>query len=196
MEILTRNIRMENCAKDIKYEEEPSIKLLSEESQLITIEISNISKARMNKCRKIALGQIECWAFDDIVIEGDNSLKREALNFRLSLIPVSAKLENEPIFSLSVQGKCRNQIITSSDLVCETGNASVTPNITIGYLQEGETLECTLKCKRGSATEHAKWSSVSTFSYKEISSNTFLAIFSTVGQYTSDEIIREIINFS
>ena len=196
MDVLTHNIRMKNFVKDREYEEWPQIKILSTESDLTTIEISNITRIEMNQCRKIALGQIQCWAFDDVSIEGNNSQQRESLHFRFSLIPIIADQDTEPVFSLSIQNKRRNQIITSSDLVCESGNALVIPNITLGYLQEGETLECMLKCKRGSGSQHAKWSSVSTFSFKEISSDKFHVVFSTVGQYTNEEIIKKIINFS
>lgn len=159
--------------------------------------IKDVERCIINSIRRILLSEIPSYTIDIIEMEKNNSLMNdEYLSHRIGLIPFAIRenedkfRNNEDCFCVGGCDKCRLCFqlkkenrgeglmnVYSSDFIQEQNvNYKAEPIVMKGYergilickLDKGESISLRGIIRRGTGKEHAKWSTVSTVSFREI----------------------------
>jgi len=157
----------------------PSLEIVSQDKQRISVKLKDIPLQYANALRRICLNGVPVFAIDTVdVIENSSALADEALAHRLALIPIKTDLSRfaEPskcdCKSETGCSNCRvmlildsgdtdtTRTILSNELTSEDKDVSpVSDKIPIIQLAPGQRIKLEAYARLGRGTEHAKWNS-------------------------------------
>ncbi|MCH8834062.1 MAG: DNA-directed RNA polymerase subunit D [Thaumarchaeota archaeon] len=157
----------------------PSLEIVSQDKQRISVKLKDIPLQYANALRRICLNGVPVFAIDTVdIIENSSALADEALAHRLALIPIKTDLSRfaEPskcdCKSETGCSNCRvmlildsgdtdvTRTILSNELTSEDKDVSpVSDKIPIIQLAPGQRIKLEAYARLGRGTEHAKWNS-------------------------------------
>jgi len=157
----------------------PSLEIVSQDKQRISVKLKDIPLQYANALRRICLNGVPVFAIDTVdIIENSSVLADEALAHRLALIPIKTDLSRfvEPskcdCKSETGCSNCRvmlvldsgdtdvTRTILSNELTSEDKDISpISDKIPIIQLAPGQRVKLEAYAKLGRGTEHAKWNS-------------------------------------
>jgi len=157
----------------------PSLEVLSQDDQRMSIKLKGISLLYANALRRICLNGVPVFAIDTVdIIENSSVLADEGIAHRLGLIPIKTDLSRfvEPskceCHSESGCSNCRvmlmidavesdtTRTINSNELTSEDDTVKPTSDkIPIVVMAPGQRLKLEAYARLGRGTEHAKWNS-------------------------------------
>lgn len=190
----------------------PSLEILSQDDQKMSIKLKGISLQYANALRRICLNGVPVFAIDTVdIIENSSVLADEGIAHRLGLIPIKTDLSRfvEPskceCHSESGCSNCRvmlmidagesdtTRTINSNELTSEDDTVKPTSDkIPIVVMAPGQRLKIEAYARLGRGTEHAKWNSsnISTLVNTEKEGEYLLTVEST-GALTPQQIFIE-----
>ena len=157
----------------------PSLEIVSQDKQRISVKLKDIPLQYANALRRICLNGVPVFAIDTVdIIENSSALADEALAHRLALIPIKTDLSRfvEPskcdCKSETGCSNCRvmlildsgdtdvTRTILSNELTSEDKDVSpISDKIPIMQLAPGQRIKLEAYARLGRGTEHAKWNS-------------------------------------
>ncbi len=157
----------------------PSLEIVSQDKQRISVKLKGIPLQYANALRRICLNGVPVFAIDTVdIIENSSVLADEALAHRLALIPIKTDLSRfvEPskcdCKSETGCSNCRVMLILdtgdtdvtrtvlSNELTSEDKDVSpISDKIPIIQLAPGQRVKLEAYARLGRGTEHAKWNS-------------------------------------
>ncbi|MCH8975854.1 MAG: DNA-directed RNA polymerase subunit D, partial [Thaumarchaeota archaeon] len=157
----------------------PSLEIVSQDKQRISVKLKDIPLQYANALRRICLNGVPVFAIDTVdIIENSSALADEALAHRLALIPIKTDLSRfvEPskcdCKSETGCSNCRvmlildsgdtdvTRTILSNELTSEDKDVSpISDKIPIIQLAPGQRIKLEAYARLGRGTEHAKWNS-------------------------------------
>ena len=157
----------------------PSLEIVSQDKQRISVKLKDIPLQYANALRRICLNGVPVFAIDTVdIIENSSVLADEALAHRLALIPIKTDLSRfvEPskcdCKSETGCSNCRvmlildsgdtdvTRTILSNELTSEDKDVSpISDKIPIIQLAPGQRVKLEAYARLGRGTEHAKWNS-------------------------------------
>ena len=157
----------------------PSLEIVSQDKQRISVKLKDIPLQYANALRRICLNGVPIFAIDTVdMIENSSALADEALAHRLALIPIKTDLSRfvEPskcdCKSETGCSNCRvmlildsgdtdvTRTILSNELTSEDKDISpISDKIPIMQLAPGQRIKLEAYARLGRGTEHAKWNS-------------------------------------
>ena len=153
----------------------PSLEVLEQDEQKISIKLKGITLQYANALRRICLNGVPVFAIDTVdIIENTSVLADEGLAHRLGLIPLKTDLsEFKELSSINVEDSTNRvmltldagetdetRVIMSSELISEDSLVKpVSEKIPIIELAPGQKVKIEAYARLGRGTEHAKWNS-------------------------------------
>ena len=157
----------------------PSLEIVSQDKQRISVKLKDIPLQYVNALRRICLNGVPVFAIDTVdIIENSSVLADEGLAHRLALIPIKTDLSRfvEPskcdCKSETGCSNCRvmlildsgdtdvTRTILSNELTSEDKDVSpISDKIPIIQLAPGQRVKLEAYARLGRGTEHAKWNS-------------------------------------
>jgi len=157
----------------------PSLEIVSQDKQRISVKLKDIPLQYANALRRICLNGVPVFAIDTVdIIENSSVLADEAIAHRLALIPIKTDLSRfvEPskcdCKSETGCSNCRvmlildsgdtdiTRTILSNELTSEDKDVSpISDKIPIIQLAPGQRIKLEAYARLGRGTEHAKWNS-------------------------------------
>ncbi len=190
----------------------PSLEILSQDDQKMSIKLKGISLQYANALRRICLNGVPVFAIDTVaMLENSSVLADEGIAHRLGLIPLKTDLSRfvEPskceCHSESGCSNCRvmlmidvgesdtTRTVYSNELTSEDDTIKPTSDkIPIVVMAPGQRLKIEAYARLGRGTEHAKWNSsnISTLVNTEKEGEYLLTVEST-GALTPQQIFIE-----
>lgn len=190
----------------------PSLEILSQDDQKMSVKLKGISLQYANALRRICLNGIPVFAIDTVdIIENSSVLADEGIAHRLGLIPLKTDFSRfvEPskceCHSESGCSNCRvmlmidvgesdtTRTVYSNELTSEDDTVKPTSDkIPIVVMAPGQRLKIEAYARLGRGTEHAKWNSanISTLVNTEKEGEYLLTVEST-GALTPQQIFIE-----
>lgn len=183
-------IHVDNSFNMQSFVNEFTCEVEKETHEAVTFHMTGVDAPIANALRRIMIAEVPTMAFEDInLYQNTCVLPDEVLVHRLGLIPLQADPrnfqdmsdtytgDNTLLFILSVKANSEGRTpVYARDLkwVPQAGQEDwnpedvgpIHPDVLITQLGPGQEIEAELFCSKGVGREHAKWSPVSTASYK------------------------------
>ena len=153
----------------------PSLEVLSQDEQRISIKLKGIPLQYANALRRICLNGVPVFAIDTVdIVENSSVLADEGLAHRLGLIPLKTDLSefkdlsqidtNDPtnrvMLTLDSGETNETRTVLSSELTSEDNFVkSISDKIPIVELAPGQKIKIEAYARLGRGLEHAKWNS-------------------------------------
>lgn len=189
----------------------PSVEILSEDKQRISIKLKGVPLQYANALRRICLNGVPVFAIDTVdIIENSTVMSDEGIAHRLALVPLKTDLKRfvEPSkCACKSQAGCSNcrvmlildsgdtqstRTITTAELSSEDETVKpVSDKIPIVQLAPGQKLKLEAYARLGRGTTHAKWNSanISVLTHTDKPDEYVLTVEST-GALEPGQIIR------
>lgn len=153
----------------------PSIEVISQDEQKISLKLKDIPLQYANALRRICLNGVPVFAIDTVdIVENSSVLADEGLAHRLGLIPLKTDLSefknlkdissedstNRVMLVLDSGESGESRTIFSSELNSEDNFVKpISDKIPIVSLAPGQKVKVEAYARLGRGTEHAKWNS-------------------------------------
>ena len=153
----------------------PSLEVLSQDEQRISIKLKGIPLQYANALRRICLNGVPVFAIDTVdIVENTSVLADEGLAHRLGLIPLKTDLSefkdladiktddstNRVMLTLDSGDANETRTVLSSELTSEDNYVKpISDKIPIVELAPGQRIKVEAYARLGRGLEHAKWNS-------------------------------------
>ncbi len=153
----------------------PSLEVLSQDEQRISIKLKGIPLQYANALRRICLNGVPVFAIDTVdIVENTSVLADEGLAHRLGLIPLKTDLSefkdladiktddstNRVMLTLDSGETNETRTVLSSELTSEDNYVKpISDKIPIVELAPGQRIKVEAYARLGRGLEHAKWNS-------------------------------------
>ena len=153
----------------------PSLEVLSQDEQRISIKLKGIPLQYANALRRICLNGVPVYAIDTVdIVENSSVLADEGLAHRLGLIPLKTDLSefkdlaeintddttNRVMLTLDSGETNETRTVLSSELTSEDNFVKpISDKIPIVELAPGQKIKVEAYARLGRGLEHAKWNS-------------------------------------
>ena len=153
----------------------PSLEVLSQDEQRISIKLKGIPLQYANALRRICLNGVPVFAIDTVdIVENTSVLADEGLAHRLGLIPLKTDLSefkdladiktddstNRVMLTLDSGETNETRTVLSSELTSEDNFVKpISDKIPIVVLAPGQRIKIEAYARLGRGLEHAKWNS-------------------------------------
>ena len=153
----------------------PSLEVLSQDEQRISIKLKGIPLQYANALRRICLNGVPVFAIDTVdIVENSSVLADEGLAHRLGLIPLKTDLSefkdlsdiktddstNRVMLTLDSGETTETRTVLSSELTSEDNFVKpISDKIPIVELAPGQRIKFEAYARLGRGLEHAKWNS-------------------------------------
>ena len=153
----------------------PSLEVLSQDEQSISIKLKGIPIQYANALRRICLNGVPVFAIDTVdIVENSSVLADEGLAHRLGLVPLKTDLSefkdlsdiktddstNRVMLTLDSGETTETRTVLSSELTSEDNFVKpISDKIPIVELAPGQRIKVEAYARLGRGLEHAKWNS-------------------------------------
>ena len=153
----------------------PSLEVLSQDEQRISIKLKGIPIQYANALRRICLNGVPVFAIDTVdIVENSSVLADEGLAHRLGLVPLKTDLSefkdlsdiktddstNRVMLTLDSGETTETRTVLSSELTSEDNFVKpISDKIPIVELAPGQRIKVEAYARLGRGLEHAKWNS-------------------------------------